>query len=36
LMQSGKEVARVSGAMSAPQLMQWVDAQLRQAGHGAR
>ncbi len=36
LMQSGKEVARVSGAMSAPQLTQWVDTQLRQAGHGAR
>ncbi len=35
LMQGGHEVARVSGALSGPQLMQWVDAQLATARRGA-
>jgi len=29
----GKEIARASGAMSAPQLQQWLDAQLSSKGH---
>jgi len=32
LMHGGREVARTSGAMPAAQLLQWVDAQLRQTG----
>ncbi len=35
LMAGGRELARVSGAMSAPQLMQWVDTQLQAARRGA-
>jgi thioredoxin 2 len=31
----GREVARVSGAMSAPQLLSWVDQSLARAGQGA-
>jgi len=34
-MQGGKELARMSGAMSAPQLTQWVDTQLQAARRGA-
>ena len=31
----GQEIARASGAMSAPQLLQWLDAQLATANRGA-
>jgi thioredoxin 2 len=35
LMHGGKELARMSGAMSAPQLTQWVNTQLQAARRGA-
>lgn len=35
LFHQGQEVARMSGAMSAPQLLAWADAELARAGHGS-
>ena len=34
LMQGGRELARVSGAMSSAQLLQWTEQQLARAGEG--